>query len=151
MRIIENSKKPAIGGGITNLWPWRESMSSIIPREASASSMLRASASGFFPEARSCFSREGLDRKQCDKFGLRRREQDLEDLKQKIGRRGSLREAVDTLRQFAIALPGGVVRHGNSLGRIGSGASAGITGVCSFLFFPGVPVVPLRGRSEEHK
>ena len=49
------------------------------------------------PEACCCFSREGFDRKQRDELGLCRREQDLEDLKQKIGRRGPLREAVDTL------------------------------------------------------
>src|ERR1019366_688968 len=42
-----------------------------------------------------------------------------EDLEQQFGRRSPLREAVDPLGQFAIALPGGVVRHGNSVGRIG--------------------------------
>src|ERR1019366_7001478 len=42
-----------------------------------------------------------------------------EDLEQQFGRRSPLREAVDPLGQFAIALPGGVVRHGNSIGRIG--------------------------------
>jgi len=37
---------------------------------------------GLLPEKRCCFGREGLDRKQRDEFGLCRREQDFEDLKQ---------------------------------------------------------------------
>ena len=76
---------------------------------------------GLLPEQRCCFGREGPDRKQRDEFGLCRREQDFEDLEQKLGRRSPLREAVDPLRQFAIALSGGVVGHGNSVGRIGPG------------------------------
>jgi len=97
---------------------------------------------GLLPEKRCCFGREGLDRKQRDEFGLCRREQDFEDLKQKLGRRSPLREAVDPLRQFAIALSGGVVGHGNSVGQIGRGERAGIRGVCSLLvkIYPRLPV-----------
>ena len=53
-----------------------------------------------------------------------------------------MREAVDPLRQFAIALSGGVVGHGNSVGQIGRGESAGITSVCSLLvkIYPRLPV-----------
>ena len=45
-RIIENSKKPAIGGGRTYSVPCGLSMSSRIARDASPSSDVRASASG---------------------------------------------------------------------------------------------------------
>jgi len=52
--------KPAIGGGMTNTWPWRESMSSIMPREASASRMLRVSVSDFFQSSAAVSAVKGL-------------------------------------------------------------------------------------------
>ena len=48
MRIIENSKKPAIGGGSTKCRRPRSSRSSSMPRSASASRVPRASASVSF-------------------------------------------------------------------------------------------------------
>jgi hypothetical protein len=54
---------------------------------------------------------ERLDRQARDELGLSRREEDLQDLVEELGRRSPLRTAVEPLHEAAVSRAGGEVGH----------------------------------------